>query len=363
MKSIKIALVFLVMVMIGMITSQVIQDTQPSIDEQHLGSKNDVDAKGGIATATSIIPELEQPKKDEDVEIVVVLHGPADLLIIDEAGNQTGFVGTELIEQIRDAEYATKEPFFSGEEFKELSYDEKKIVLKRAGDTYDVRILGTESEQYSLKILIQTGRALSLAKDIVANTAPGQVDEYQIDIARKEVFVQTASYQVIRTETVSANCVESKEYYAVTENIGYQYPTDAYVYKKDSSTLIGTCERLDGDPVFTMRFDDAEYLGSLLGNFLILDIGTGPSRSMAVYNLLTKEKVLADGYGNFVILHSPDKIGYWKRLNDVEPTPLNCPNIAEIKSNYFVPEIQEYVVQNLLTGTTERKERRCEGTQ
>lgn len=292
--------------------------------------------------------------------IRVTLRYPAELLIIDESGNRTGYTAKQVVEEIPETDYEARSE-------EGVARAIQSIVTSKAVGTYTIKVMGREDGQYTLGILLTRNNDVALYKEITATTSLGRIDTYQIDTKRGEVSSNIPPNITINTERhllsgENTTCVESDTYVAVATQTDWSQLPRLYVYKRSSLTGGVTCRIHESTPVFTMDLE-ATYPQYIIGDFLITDSGTGPSgRVLSAYDLTSQKMVLSEQYGSAVDLHSPEVIAYWRPTGTV-PTVVNCPNRDEIEKEYLTPTVQEYILRNLVTGTVEHKEQRCVATQ
>ena len=295
-----------------------------------------------------------------DYAIRVTLRSTEDVLLIDESGRRTGYIDAQEVKEVPNTEYEAH----SEDRIVRVI---QSLVKSKATGIYTLKVIGTGDGQYTMGILLTRDSDVALYREVTATTSPGRIDTYKIDTELEEVSLNKLSYITVNTEKRSAGgenitCVESDKYVAVVMQRDWSQLPKAYVYKKSTLTGETVCRVHESVPVFTMDLE-ATYLKYLIGDFLITDTGTGPSgRVLSAYNLNTQKIVFSERYGNTVMLHPPDSIGYW-RPTGATPSMVNCPNRDEIENNYLTPEVQEYVRRNLLKEAIERKEQRCVATQ
>ena len=135
------------------------------------------------------------------------------------------------------------------------------------------------------------------------------------------------------------------------------------MYKKSGLNTTIACDIRAATFVFGLDDATVERPVYLVGDFLITDVGTGPSgRGLLGYNIVTKKEVFFDKYGEVEVVHPPDGLEYW-RSSETLATELNCPHIEKITEGGFGAELQVYVRRNLVSGLVEFMQERCVATQ
>lgn len=109
--------------------------------------------------------------------------------------------------------------------------------------------------------------------------------------------------------------------------------------------------------------NDPQYIIDLLGDYLVLDEGTGPGlRGLIVYNLATKQKSFEGRYANLKIPY-PVTLEYWTSSSRAV-TAQNCPQLKEYTDGGLGAAIVEQVSLDLTTSKVTRSGNfRCDPVQ
>jgi hypothetical protein len=136
----------------------------------------------------------------------------------------------------------------------------------------------------------------------------------------------------------------------------------ALIYFVKGSAVCGPFDH-PGTVVAT-RDETAYFLGKI-GDYLIMDEGTGPPpRGLMLFSLSAGKPVLGDSYDPPIDVHGT-KIRYWRTLK-IQPTPENCPSYEETMKASLEPVIEAFAQIDLAgphVHVQESNQRRCTSTQ
>ncbi len=105
--------------------------------------------------------------------------------------------------------------------------------------------------------------------------------------------------------------------------------------------------------------DDAYYLLRLEGKYLLIDDGTGPDRTLLIYDLARKARVFMAGYSEEDFDADAKSASFWMSTEQ-KPTKQNCKDLAEIKKNDLTPAIEIRATFDFTTGTLSKStQARC----
>lgn len=122
-------------------------------------------------------------------------------------------------------------------------------------------------------------------------------------------------------------------------------------------------EPREGDLVLDSP-DQALYPIGIRENAILLDAGTGPDRTLEIYDLSTLTRVLTADYDeNDAIERDGHTLGFWMRT-DLAPTTVTCPEFKAITEKGLQATVFVRASFNLLDYTLDTSgPRRCVGTQ
>ncbi|SHE77815.1 hypothetical protein SAMN02745157_0916 [Kaistia soli DSM 19436] len=139
---------------------------------------------------------------------------------------------------------------------------------------------------------------------------------------------------------------------------------NTYLVRDNTASPKPVCstKKLKTDLVIGSR-DDAFYLLKLVGNYFLIDAGTGPDRDLLIYDLASKKEVFSGGYSDDDIKIDSAKAVFWTGSAE-KPTKKNCKDLASIQKNGLTPVIEQLVTFDFTSGTlTKSNSLRCSAEQ
>jgi len=174
----------------------------------------------------------------------------------------------------------------------------------------------------------------------------------------------TVPYQVFENPVPNGMlCFSNEDYLVVVQqnDTGLQTPVTV-VRRFELTEPIQCTTYTDLEYTFNLNLASDTFVFGLVGDYLILDIGTGPSnRNLAAYDLITKDKVYGATYADLE-LREPDLLTYWQVSNE-PASDMNCPEFATITAQSFTPQLQIKTTYALNAKATITGEERCVATQ
>lgn len=122
-------------------------------------------------------------------------------------------------------------------------------------------------------------------------------------------------------------CLASPQFQVVYREKAVDVGSDILVQRLDGKPRKCAFDRKDGD-YRVGGPDDANYVLGLSGNVLVLDQGTGPDRTLALYDLDARKVVLSQDYDS----EQPVKIEPGKISFRAVTGPANASNCSEFRS-------------------------------
>jgi len=148
----------------------------------------------------------------------------------------------------------------------------------------------------------------------------------------------------------------------------------SFIVRRSTNSIKPDCaiETRATDRVLGSQIDDALYYISLRNNFLILDEGTGPDRSTAIYELGSGKLLLSAPYPVSADQCAPSAnslpdefriddsgVTFWRATRE-KANAQNCPRLSKIESPGLEPTIEEKTLFRFATGRLEGlKAKRC----
>ncbi|MFA7216424.1 MAG: hypothetical protein WC095_00350 [Candidatus Paceibacterota bacterium] len=157
-------------------------------------------------------------------------------------------------------------------------------------------------------------------------------------------------------------CYKNDHYLAVVSQDASGRDKEVSVFVRSELIEPVQCAKYIKINKFTLDLEPATFVFGLIGKYLVLDIGTGPSnRKLQVYNIETKVKVYEDMYAELKLVE-PDTLVYWS-ISNTPATKTNCREYTEIKVQDFTPQLQKITQYSLTTKKLTSGETRCVSTQ
>lgn len=116
--------------------------------------------------------------------IEVTLNSPAELLLVDDLGNETGYKEDGvLVENIEKSSYVQDEFIADQETEIDANHHVAKRLLKTdAVGKYELQVIGTGAGEYTITLSVKTNSGDNVFNEIVGETELGQIDEFLIDM-------------------------------------------------------------------------------------------------------------------------------------------------------------------------------------
>lgn len=145
-------------------------------------------------------------------------------------------------------------------------------------------------------------------------------------------------------------CYDSVHYFAIQESLTDANGSKILIKYKTSPSTTFPCAYVVRSDDFEIKKVIAGYFLTFADNFLVLDIGTGPSyRKLIVYDLRSRKEIFTDTYEEPVTV-TDDSITYLS-YTQKKPTIHNCPKLKDYTANGFGAVIISKVTVNLSTVT------------
>lgn len=133
-------------------------------------------------------------------------------------------------------------------------------------------------------------------------------------------------------------CYDLKDYFIVTKPDPMSSGSDILVKYKTAQSHNIKCEYYVEINDFELKntcFDGpvcyrAQWFKYIKDDFLIVDLGTGTSRSFEIYNLDNQQRVFTDNYSGELFDLQDNILTYWRTTNDI-PNKENCSKVDEYK--------------------------------
>jgi len=209
----------------------------------------------------------------------------------------------------------------------------------------------------SALIIILLGVAVLVAS-VVFSGKPNVAQEIPVDTQfapAEQIFAESAVSDTL--------CSQNDRYVVVAPQSDSGLTTEITVFNRSELIEPVRCALYSGvEYLFKLELPSDTFVFGLVGEYLVLDKGTGPSnRMLEVYNLPTKTKVYEARYADLE-LQEPDVLSYW-RVSDEVASRINCPDYETIVAQSFTPQMQTKTVYSLSTQTTITSETRCVAVQ
>jgi hypothetical protein len=200
-----------------------------------------------------------------------------------------------------------------------------------------------------------------------------------VPIAKEEVVVAADTYEwcvdqggdissygpnslkwcVLDSKLYSEKCLVNGDYLVqAKDTLDLASTTILVKYRKSPGEKLA-CEYSVGPNDYVIQ-DDAIYLMGLVGRYVVLDRGTGPSgRDLILYDALYRRRAYVDGYSRPISI-SEEGIIYWQPTTE-KATKSNCPEFDLLSSYGGKVSIERRVRLNpALLSLTDLGEKRCQ---
>lgn len=157
-----------------------------------------------------------------------------------------------------------------------------------------------------------------------------------------------------------AVCHADANYLVIGRERDEDVGTDFLVRKAEASKACAF-QKKEGD--FTVGGpEDAYFFVALKGNLLLLDDGTGPSRTLIVYDLNTRQKVLEAPYSDDGKTITDQAMTFWMQTG--EANAANCKRFKEYQKSGFGAVIETRTVLDFASASLNKgTQTRCTATQ
>ncbi len=185
---------------------------------------------------------------------------------------------------------------------------------------------------------------------------------------QNKIVVESDNKEYKGEVTANGNtCYDLEDYFVVTRNEINEPGQNILVkYRKDNEKDY-SCEYIVEDGDFELKnirtensntINYAQYYSNLKDDFLIVDEGTGSSRTVRIFDIEKYKEVFNDSYHGELNLDG-SILTYWRVTRDI-PNKENCSKVDEYKKNGVGAQIETKVSLNLIDLTkTEFKEFKC----
>jgi hypothetical protein len=148
---------------------------------------------------------------------------------------------------------------------------------------------------------------------------------------------------VYESKVYTQMCLVNGDYLVQAQDTLELGTTILVKYKKSPGEKL-PCEYTVGPNDYVIQ-DEAVYLMGLVGRYVVVDRGTGPSgRDLILYDALYRRRAYIDGYSRPISI-SEEGIEYWQPTT-VKATKDNCPEFDLLKSYGGVISIERRVRLN-----------------
>ncbi|MBZ9934695.1 hypothetical protein LB518_00190 [Mesorhizobium sp. BR1-1-16] len=168
----------------------------------------------------------------------------------------------------------------------------------------------------------------------------------------------------LATPALAAPKCTSNASYLIVEVSHGEDVGNTYLVRDNTASPKPACstKKLKTDFVVGSR-DDAFYLLKLVGNYLLIDAGTGPDRDLLIYDLASKKQVFSGGYSDDDIKIDSSKVVFWTGSAE-KATKKNCKDLASIEKNGLTPVIEALATFDFTSGKLTRSNNlRCSAEQ
>lgn len=162
-------------------------------------------------------------------------------------------------------------------------------------------------------------------------------------------------------------CYDLKDYFIVTRDEINDPGENILVKYNKNNTKEFNCEYTVEEGDFELKktrtensntINFAQYYSNIKDNFLIVDEGTGSSRTVRIFDIEKHKEVFNDSYHGELNLEG-NILTYWRVTKDI-PNKENCSKVDEYKKNGVGAQIETKVSLNLIDLTkTQFKEFKC----
>jgi len=131
---------------------------------------------------------VEEPKVISGF-VDITLASPAELVLRDTQGRVTGWDDGVVVTNVPNASY-DREEFIGNPAWEESPMDPhyiKRMIVTQATDKYELDVTGTATGTYTVSIDLYDGAGRNTSVEFTAETAPGQVDQYLLDLTTASV--------------------------------------------------------------------------------------------------------------------------------------------------------------------------------
>jgi hypothetical protein len=164
---------------------------------------------------------------------------------------------------------------------------------------------------------------------------------------------------VYESRVYTERCLVNGDYLVQAKNtLNLASTTILVKYKKSPGEKL-LCEYRVGPNDYVIQ-DEAIYLMGLVGRYVVVDRGTGPSgRDLILYDALYRRRAYIDGYSRPISV-SEEGIIYWQPTTE-KATKANCPEFDLLKSYGGTVVIERHVRLNPVDlSLTDLGEKRCQ---
>lgn len=144
----------------------------------------------------------------------------------------------------------------------------------------------------------------------------------------------------------SSNCISNENYFVIEKDTDWG-GVDVVIKEKQLSEQEFLCEYVVDDNNYEIKGENPERVYALVGNHLLFSRGTGPSRTLVIYDLQQRKQVFTDSFSELKVI-SDTEITYWTDA-EIEASPSNCSSYYENQDNYLGSAIQTKVSLDLVS--------------
>ncbi len=160
----------------------------------------------------------------------------------------------------------------------------------------------------------------------------------QNNINRENKIKELNSKEVFNDFTLNGNnCYDRSKYFIITRaDLSGNAGDDILVKFKINKQQKIDCDYKVGEDDFEIKNSctdglncyRAQHFSYIKDNLLIIDEGTGTSRSFIIYDLDKREKLFSDNYSAGLFELKENILNYWRKTNDI-PNKENCSRVEE----------------------------------
>jgi len=181
------------------------------------------------------------------------------------------------------------------------------------GSNGDCDIIGVRVKRYILSLL--TALLLACCQAVAFGQAK-----------LKAIGVQGSEVPAAHQKQKQSECYVFSRYVILTKETEDGVGEDIHIWLREpSSDPKRSCAGKSVNAYFTIKNDDSNFFFGLFGQYLFVDIGTGPEpRGLSVFDLSKKKKIYEASYNTPIKIGADGALDFWKPLEKDLPKK-DCP--------------------------------------